>query len=185
MTEGLIAAILAGGASERMGTDKAELRLADGSTLLDHTIQQVQQAGMMPVVIGRTLEHSSISSVPDDDPGCGPLGGLLTALRRFPGGVTLLGCDQPLINAEALHWLSQEAAVDPERGLATKVGEQWQPLFSVYRGSCLAIAERRLAERRLTLRELLTEDCFRHAQVPTAFQECLINVNTPEDFQRL
>src|SRR5262245_53027899 len=63
------AAILAGGRSSRMGRDKSRLRVGR-RTMLTHAKQAAQALGLPVRVIRRDIV-----------PRCGPLGGVLTALK--------------------------------------------------------------------------------------------------------
>lgn len=91
-------AVLCGGASRRMGTDKALLEL-EGRALARRVADALEQAGAVPVVgVGgdlRRLRDRGLDVVPDDHPGAGPLGGVLTALRVLGEAdvVVVLACD--------------------------------------------------------------------------------------------
>lgn len=71
MTEPLAAIILAGGASRRMGRDKASLLLPNGETLLERTLAAVRSAGATELVVA------------GDDPG-----GTLPGEAGSPGAVS-------------------------------------------------------------------------------------------------
>ena len=76
MGSGWVAAVLTGGASTRMGRDKAAIEV-DGTAMADRVAAALRAAGALEVArIG-----GATGDVPDDDPGEGPLGGVLTALR--------------------------------------------------------------------------------------------------------
>jgi molybdenum cofactor guanylyltransferase len=82
-------AVLCGGASRRMGRDKALIAL-DGVALATRVAGAIRAAGGAPVVaVGGDLDAlraEGLAALPDDDqlggPGAGPLAGILTALRR-------------------------------------------------------------------------------------------------------
>ena len=76
-----IGVVLAGGRSTRMGTDKAALRI-DNESLLQRAQRVLQEAGCERVVLSghpRTEWHGDC--VPDQFPGAGPVGGIISALR--------------------------------------------------------------------------------------------------------
>ena len=82
-----------------MGRDKALIEV-DGLPLAAVAANALRAAGADPVVaVGgdeEALRHLGFDVVPDDHPGEGPLGGVLTALRRAPTPVVaVLGCDLP------------------------------------------------------------------------------------------
>ena len=96
-------AVLAGGASSRMGTDKAFIEI-EGEPMVARAAGALRAAGAAPVlVVGG--DHSRLSAlgldhVPDRHPGQGPLGGVITALGALdplggsgPDAVVTLPCD--------------------------------------------------------------------------------------------
>ena len=75
----ILAAILAGGASTRFGTDKA-LALHHGQLLITHIITALTPQSHALIITGRT--HPGHTCIPDHPaPTLGPLGGLCAALH--------------------------------------------------------------------------------------------------------
>ena len=74
--------ILAGGASSRMGRDKALLELG-GGPLIVRTARLVESVVGPATVIGDSAAFRALGlrTIADDWPGAGPLGGIATALR--------------------------------------------------------------------------------------------------------
>ncbi|CAB0151503.1 putative molybdenum cofactor guanylyltransferase [Pseudidiomarina piscicola] len=96
--------ILAGGASRRMGQDKALLQVA-GQTQLQRTIRIVRHAGCEQVVVSRNSEGFVMDKVAN----LGPLGGLLSALPHCTHErILLLPVDMPLLSSAALEYLLQQ-----------------------------------------------------------------------------
>lgn len=95
--------VLAGGASSRMGQDKACLNW-QGRTLLDHALARLAEAGADPVLVSGN--RPGLDGIPDAEPGRGPLGGLLTVLQKRPGlGNRILAVtpvDSPGLSTDAL-----------------------------------------------------------------------------------
>lgn len=92
-------AVLCGGSSRRMGTDKALLEI-DGVALARRVADALAAAGALSVVAvggdARALHDRGLAVVPDEHPGEGPLGGVLTALHTAPATATfvaVLACD--------------------------------------------------------------------------------------------
>jgi molybdopterin-guanine dinucleotide biosynthesis protein A/rhodanese-related sulfurtransferase len=82
-----------------MGRDKALLEVG-GRALAAVVGDALRAAGADPVLAvggdGAALAGLGLDAVPDDHPGEGPLGGVLTALRRAPTDlVAVLACDLP------------------------------------------------------------------------------------------
>jgi molybdenum cofactor guanylyltransferase len=170
-------AILAGGESRRFGQDKVALFLP---RLLEVTVP----LNLPVLIVGRTAE--GVPSVPDDFPGQGPLGGIVTALRAIEGPILALACDLVFLETGALLWLQEQwehsskdlPLVPTHRSEASEM--QYEPLFAVYPQTCLPSAERLLSTGRRSLQGFLREGCY-EAPVPDALLPQLRNINTPED----
>ena len=182
-------AILAGGESRRMGTDKAAL-LFGGLSLLERTARTALFAGLTVLVVGRARpdgwQTPKVDFVLDAAPGRGPLGGLEMAMNHAGGPVLAVACDMPLLTSEALVWLRDRAAASTsEHGLVVLNEGQWEPLFSVYAPACLPLIESRLAAGRLSLHGLIEAGEFARADAPGWVAAQLVNINTPEELRRL
>src|SRR5207247_9829449 len=88
--------------------------------------------------------------------GCGPLGGLHTALLESKGERTIvLACDMPYVTAAMLLHLSTLASDVDAVVPYTDCG--YHPLCAVYARACLEPAMRRLAAGRLKMTDLLDD----------------------------
>ena len=99
-------AVLTGGASTRMGRDKALVEV-DGRPLALIVATAMWAAGATRVVaVGgdeRFLRGVGLEVVADDHPGAGPLGGVLTAMRTArTSHLVVLACDLPGARPEAV-----------------------------------------------------------------------------------
>lgn len=93
----LLGAVLAGGASNRFGSDKA-MAIWQGKPLLEHAIDAVRPAVDEVVLSGR--RHGKLLFLADRPaPRMGPLGGLNAVLHHAAGhgfdAVLCVGCDTP------------------------------------------------------------------------------------------
>ena len=99
------AAVLCGGASRRMGQDKA-LLVVDGQPMVRRVVTAARDAGAASVItvggdqkgLVKALAGLDVRVVPDRFPGEGPLGGVLTALDELDAAgeadvVLVLSCD--------------------------------------------------------------------------------------------
>ena len=182
-------AILAGGQSRRMGTDKAVLEIG-GLSLLERAARLALAAALPVVVVGRECPNGwplpAVPFLPDAVPGRGPLGGLHTALHHVGGPVLALACDLPRLTADALAWLlAQATAQSGPHGLAVLHDGQWEPLFSVYDPDCLPLIESRLAAGRLALHGLIEAGDFGRLEAPDWVAAQLANINTPDEWARV
>ena len=177
-------AILAGGQATRFGGRDKSALLVDGRAILDHQI-----AALAPAVDDVVIVGGARATVHDIVPGCGPLGGLHTALTAARGdAVLLVACDMPYLSTPFLAYLlSLAAGVDivvpqTERG--------YHPLCAVYTRACLEPAAARLADRRLRMRELVGSMRTRVVPIDEIRQfgdpdRLLANVNTPAEYAGL
>lgn len=93
-----LGALLAGGRSRRMGTDKALLPVGDG-TLLDYMAARLGTLPLDEVVICRDAP----GCLADAAPGLGPLGALSALSAAYPGReVLVVPVDMPLLSTATL-----------------------------------------------------------------------------------
>ena len=94
--------VLAGGASRRMGRDKAFLEL-DGQSLIEIVLERVR------AVVTNTPQryaHLAARLVGDIHPGIGDLGGIHSGLTAATHDHALIvGCDMPFLNPPLLEYL--------------------------------------------------------------------------------
>lgn len=98
--------VLAGGASRRMGTDKALIEI-DGVPMVTIAVDALREAGARDVwVVGgdrAAIEGLGHRWVADRHPGEGPLGGVITALAGADADiVAILACDHIAAAAPAV-----------------------------------------------------------------------------------
>jgi molybdopterin-guanine dinucleotide biosynthesis protein A len=184
--------LLTGGASRRMGTDKALIEVS-GQRLVDRA------AAVLTAVADPVLEvgpgWSALPAVREDPPGDGPLAALsagAAALRAagHDGSVLVLAVDMPRVGEDLLRFLAGRA------GPATAVpraGGHPQPMCARYGPDVLAAVDDRLAAGGRSLRDLL-ESLADEGMVdwveaeewePVAGPGAFADVDTPEDLRHL
>jgi molybdopterin-guanine dinucleotide biosynthesis protein A len=184
--------LLTGGASRRMGTDKALLEV-DGQRLVDRAASVLQAVADPVIEVGPGW--SGLPAVREDPPGSGPLAALgagAAALRAagHDGPVLVLAVDMPRVGVDLLRFMAGRA------GTATAVpraGGYPQPMCARYGPDVLAAVDERLATGGRSLRDLL-ETLAASGSVswvepeewePVAGPEPFADVDTPEDLRRL
>ena len=157
------AIILAGGKSQRMGLDKARLRVG-GRTLLSHARGVAEELDIPCRVI--KMDYRT---------GFGPMGGIETALRRTKvRRVLFLCCDMPFLSSRIV-----EALLDLD-GLAvfTEVdGLVGFPFF--LKPELLPEVDRRIETGELSLQNL-ARALGQMVHVPESDWPQLTNINTPK-----
>ena len=109
----MIAAILAGGRSRRMGTDKALVDFR-GEPLIARPIAAARAAGLEPVAVAKRALPLDVPTWIDSYETSHPLSGLLTALEHGP--VVAIACDQPFVTPELLAELAAHEGFAITRG---------------------------------------------------------------------
>lgn len=135
-----IVAVLAGGDSTRMGSDKAAVPFAS-STMLGTVLDAVADIGD-PIVVGREVAPNGVLALPDQRAGSrGPLTGLETILQHEPGRtVVLVAVDHPFLLPETLLEL-----LSLNGDAVVPVDDGWQQVTcAVYRPTFLRAASETL-----------------------------------------
>lgn len=181
--------VLAGGASRRMGHDKALLDF-DGQRLVDRVVARVSPACQRVLIAAgrRPLADPAVPEITDAADVAGPLGGLLAALEFAheidPAAlVAIVAVDLPFADAVLLTRLA--GFVEPASGsgaAAPRSRGRVQPLHAVWRAD-RAGAVRAYAEdggRRVTE----AFDVVGGVAVDAPDATYAVNVNAPDDLRR-
>ena len=178
-----VGAVLCGGRSSRMGRDKALLSF-DGVPMARRVADVLVGAGCEPVTaVGGDADGLALVGlhhVADGWPGEGPVGGVLTALERWPDAdaVVVVACDLPRLGVPTIRALLDALGAAPDALAAVAVTDRDEPLCVAWRPAASTVLRAALdsGERRLH-RVLATAPC---ARVSVDLQD-LANVNTPSD----
>jgi molybdopterin-guanine dinucleotide biosynthesis protein A len=182
--------ILVGGASSRMGNDKARLRFGDLTAVelignaLQHVTHSVTTVGWPDAKVPR------LPNIPDLRRDWGPLAGIEAALRHATSEHCLIvGCDFPFVTAKLFERLLQSAN-DSDAVVPLQDDGRAQPLCAVYRvQTCLTATEQALAADQHSPRSTLDKVQTRYLQFSEishleGAEHFFFNVNTPENYRR-
>jgi molybdopterin-guanine dinucleotide biosynthesis protein A len=172
--------VLAGGRSTRFCSDKA-LATVGGRPLIQHAAKAFQAAGCaVTVVADQPGKYAALGlpTIADVQPGLGPLGGLLTALRDAgtAPAVLLAACD---LHGWGPDWAAALLAAPPGAAIALFDTDPVQPLLGRYATALLPVIGRRIDAGRRSMHGLLDEVVPLRLPPPAA--TALINVNRRED----
>lgn len=195
--------VLAGGASSRMGRDKALLEI-DGQPLIQHALGKLRALGFEPRIVGARPDLASFAPVvPDNFPHSGPLGGIQAALAVSNTQQNLfLAVDLPLLPVAFLRWLIDRAALTQALATIPLLQGRPQPLCAVYSRTLLPYTQSALksadakvihaidSAARATGQPIDTFDVESVASAqawpqPLPLHWWFQNINTPDDFERL
>lgn len=191
----LAAFVLAGGASSRMGTDKALLDFG-GEPLVCRMTRLVASAGVGVTVIGPPERYSSLGleAIPDDCAGLGPLGGIATALAHSDRPWNLIvAVDLPRLTPEWLKKLAERAARSAADALIPRSERGLEPLCAAYHRRCLPSIRTALRQGVRKVTDGLAgpppcrvEEIAPEEWKPLAAAEGLFdNINTPAEYERV
>lgn len=184
------AAVLAGGRSLRMGTDKALLPL-EGKPMVVRQVELLQTAFERVLVVtnSETTRETlgSVPSVSDLIPDQGPIGGLHAALSAAPTEwILAIGCDMPFVNVGfARHLFELTEGFDI---VAPSSGELLETMHTYYSRRCLPAIERQISRGERKLIRFFHDLRVRTVPVEVAQGydpglRMFMNVNTPEEFE--
>ena len=192
--------ILAGGAARRFGRDKVVARV-NGQRLIDLATASLVDADGVSVALGTPeraaslapLLPSGVTGFADDRPGCGPMGGLASALARHRDSwVAALAADLPLVPAAGWSWLAHQHRQGAVARVPRDARGRWEPLAALYHGSLVDELRSHVASgqpARLALHTWLDTLAAKRRVVsadPASMPgSALLNVNRPEDAARL
>lgn len=189
------AIILAGGASSRMGFDKAFLEW-EGAPLIERQINLLK--GIFEKIIiainntGKAIrykeilnEYKNIGLVSDIIASSGPLSGIhsgLIASDCFYNFV--VACDMPFLNEPLIrHMLENKAGYD---AIIPKVNRKLHPLFGIYAKKCILPIEKMLKAGNFKVSDLFSKIKTKYItkQMIKEFDErflSLSNINSKDD----
>ena len=193
----LSAAILAGGQARRYGGRDKSALVVDGRSIRDRQIAELATIAGDILIVGTSgplrqgsdLGLTPIRVVTDRVAGCGPLGGLHTALLEAASEITVVvACDMPYVSAPLLLYLATLAR-DAD-AVVPRTHSGYHPLCAAYTRGCLEPVARRLAEGRLKMIDLFEDVRVRvvgadELQTFGDVRRMLANVNSPADYREL
>ncbi len=170
--------LLAGGASRRMGRDKALIEV-EGEVLLvriGRLLERVSSPVHVLAPRGR-YEGLGFPVLEDRRAGCGPLGGIESALLHCPHEWALIvACDLPNVDEDWLKTLI--AAASPGLAIVAS-GEPLNALAALWNRSALPAVQAALDAGRFRVRDLLEQLPAQRLVPPRP--EILANWNEPLD----
>ncbi len=171
----LVGVVLCGGASTRMGHDKANVALA-GKPLALWVAEALAAAGAHPVVAQGGTPPPPLMALPDSVPQSGPLAGLVDALERH-GDILVCPTDVPTVPAELLAALATQAHFTGATVVLAR-SSRLEPLIGCYTAAALPLLRCGLHAGARGPSEVLAES---QVQTVEAGSADVLNVNTPAD----
>lgn len=178
--------ILAGGASRRMGRDKAHIAAA-GKPQLEQCAELLApfvDTAWVSVRQGQPADplRDSYPQIVDYVPDGGPLAGIVSALKAKPQSDWLvLAVDLPHLDAETLGYLLEHATDSRFTAFRSSHDGLPEPLCALYRAECLELLEGFFESGVRCPRKVLIKSEAELLDLPNP--RALDNVNTPDDLR--
>lgn len=185
-------AIIAGGKSSRMGTDKSFVMVA-GKPLIEHVLERVSGLGQVAtILIANKPDAYAYLNLPmygDVLPDKGSLGGIYTALHYSQTDNTLtVPCDTPFIQPALLRYILmlQASEGSPFDVIVPRVENYPQGLHALYSKACLGPIHERIDADRLNVIGFYPQVRVRYIDEPEyqSFDPrglTFFNINTPDE----
>ena len=177
--------ILCGGASKRFGGTNKLLLCHEGRTFLSLIAEAFGETGRILLSADKKERFAKLGFpvIEDRYPGCGPLGGIVSALETCSEeAVFVAACDMPFITKESVRRLLD--AYFRNGGIVLAEGSAGiEPLFGIYPNTVLPEAKSMLTRGDLKLRSLYASCGGTSVRFEDA-DSVFININTPADYRR-
>lgn len=185
----LTGAVLLGGASRRMGQDKANLELA-GLPLWKSQAAKLLAVGCGEVLLsvhagqlaGVALQPK-LKRVEDESPDAGPLAGLVACLCRAGRSLLILPVDMPGLTEPLLRKILAHSE-GKSHPVVLSAGGRLQPLVGLYPFACLPTLEEALAGGMLSPTQILTTRLDYGVVELGDDDSAMQNLNTPAEWTR-
>jgi molybdopterin-guanine dinucleotide biosynthesis protein A len=181
--------ILVGGASRRMGRDKAQL-VIDGRTFVERIAQELSGVASSVSLVGAREEFSPLKNIPDVHERWGALGGIHAALTAATTDwAIVVACDLPFVASELFTRLREFASDSLDAIVPVQLDGRPQPVCALYRRStCLPEIDNLIVASQHTPRALLAKVRTRYVEFAEirdlpGSEHFFFNVNTHEDLQ--
>lgn len=186
--------VLAGGASRRLGRDKA-LEPINGEPMLFRVVRRLSELCSQIVIVVNGPERAESLKVPDNTrtvvdayPNSGSLGGIFTGIKEVDTNWGLVvACDMPFLNVDLLRYMAErregyDVVVPVLNGFS-------EPTHAFYSKKCLRLIEPKLKARDLKITKFFGD--VRVNYVPEDVVEAIdseklsfFNVNNQVDLDR-
>ena len=165
-----------------MGRDKALLEFR-GVPLQTHMIRLLPTVASPVRIVGK-------EDLPDRFPGCGPMGGIQTALAATESDANIIvAVDLPLLEAAFLKWFRDRIIASARPVVACRIGKAFPLCLGIHRSIAPEVSGR-ISAGNLAIHNSIQEsnsDILAEGEIHAAGFPLSIfhNVNTPQDWNSL
>ncbi|PAY15322.1 hypothetical protein CKO51_32455 [Rhodopirellula sp. SM50] len=181
----LLGVVLCGGASKRMGRDKAALTTHQGHSFLEHACRRLQAHCQVVCVSSSSERDTDVQRIPDPPDSHGPISGIHASLSfaRDHGfdACVFTPVDTPSITSTDLQTLIDVFANHRDQvvcAVSDQTPDHIEPLIAIYPVTLFDVIDQSIDDGQYSPRRLLRS--LPIITVPLSAASCR-NINTPSD----
>lgn len=178
--------VLAGGKSTRFGKDKALVQV-NGKSLLENAVDICSEFCSTILISSNQRVHqvSEFKIVPDEFPGCGPIGGIYSGLKHSETAWNLvLSVDAPVVEKEFIRYLI--SMINNSEAVVPVSINGKEPLIALYKKSGLPEIKKRIQDKNYKMHDLLNNLEVKYIdsrEWQTKFPQLFHNINRVTDLE--
>lgn len=176
--DNIVGIILNGGKSSRMGSDKSAL-IYQGNSLLEHAKSLFSEVGINNIYV------SGNGGIEDIIPDRGPLGGVYSIMQQLANNqeVVIIPVDMPLLSADILSSL----ILTKHQGDAVHFKGFIMPLKLRLSNIIRKYIEEAVTDNNFnpSVKSLLKKINVDVIDIPTGRDNCFVNTNTPDEWDKI
>jgi molybdopterin-guanine dinucleotide biosynthesis protein A len=183
--------ILSGGKSSRLGEEKG-LAAFNGKPLVSYAVEVLEPlCGKLVISANNQLEEYSkfgYQIVQDEFKGVGPMGGILTCLKKSESRFNLvLSCDTPFVNTTLFEYLLQEA--EHYQVVVPRHDGFIEPLCAIYSTNVLWEMQHCVESGNFKMHEFFKKVDLKAIDIPSGLpfysEDLFVNINTQKELKGL
>jgi molybdopterin-guanine dinucleotide biosynthesis protein A len=183
--------VLAGGENQRMGTDKAFLKI-NGVPMIEHILRALKSNFDKIIIVTNSPQlYTAYDAmvVTDAYDKRGPLTGIYSGLLKTTDEYNfVVACDMPFLNVGLISYMM--GLVEGFDIVVPRIGELLEPLHAVYCRGLLPVIENRVQHDNLQIRGIFGETSV-HVRYVTEVEiehhdeerRSFMNINTPGEYK--
>lgn len=181
--------ILAGGAGKRMGAEKGLIKFR-GREMIKYAIEALRPIcdEILISANSNAYDHLGFQVIPDEVPGCGPMGGILSCIKKSNSQDNfVLSCDMPLVSEITISEIIRESN-GYEVAVPWHGGNYFEPLCAVYKKVLIPEFEKFVRMGNFRIPDLIntvTSNKIKTGAESSLDEKIFFNVNSLADLEKL
>lgn len=151
--------------------------------LLSRYFNRITISGKSEFPLSQSFPDCEISFIMDKYPGCGPIGGIHSALSHAQSGaVFVFACDMPDLNENLIiRQILQFENTHPDI-LVPQHNNGLEPLHAIYSKNCLPVMHNQIKNMSFKIQNIFPQVKTIFMNIDKKLTDCFFNINTKKDF---